>query len=269
MAEVAPRGASIPEVSAAEAAATERTLRRDLAAAYRLAARRGWDDIVWTHLSAALPGQPGLYLINRFGLRFSEVTASNLVKVDVEGRVVDDSGAPVNPSGFAIHGCVHQARPDALCVMHLHTLWGQTLAALPQGLLPCSQPALRLYRRLGRHAYEGLAFGSAERARLVQALGSLDGLILQNHGTLTVGRTVAEAFVLMHLLERAAQIQLAAMAATAGTATPPGTALALVSDEVAELTWRQWTDNGRTPEGADEWPALLRGLDHTDPGYQD
>ncbi|MDH5331501.1 MAG: class II aldolase/adducin family protein [Aquincola sp.] len=230
----------------------ESTARRDLSAAYRLAARRGWDDIVWTHISASVPGEPGAYLINRFGLRFAEVRPDNLVKVDVAGHVIDGSGAPVNPSGFAIHGAVHAARPDAVCVMHLHTLWGQTLAALPGGLLPCSQPAMRLWRRLGRHAYDGLAFDVAERARLVAALGALDGLILENHGTLTVGRTVAEAFVLMHLLERAAQVQIAAMAAGS---------LACVSDEVAERTQRQWIGDGSVPEGIDEWPALLRSLD--------
>ena len=230
----------------------ESTARRDLSAAYRLAARRGWDDIVWTHISASVPGEPGAYLINRFGLRFAEVRPDNLVKVDVAGHVIDGSGAPVNPSGFAIHGAVHAARPDAVCVMHLHTRWGQTLAALPGGLLPCSQPAMRLWRRLGRHAYDGLAFHVAERVRLVAALGALDGLILENHGTLTVGRTVAEAFVLMHLLERAAQVQIAAMAAGS---------LACVSDEVAERTQRQWIGDGSVPEGIDEWPALLRSLD--------
>lgn len=227
-------------------------IRRDLAAAYRLAARRGWDDIVWTHISASVPGEPGAYFINRFGLRFAEVRPDNLVKVDVTGRVIDGSGAPVNPSGFAIHGAVHAARPDAACVMHLHTRWGQTMAALPEGLLPCSQPALRLWRRLGRHAYEGLAFAPAERVRLVAALGAGDGLILENHGTLIVGRTVAEAYVLMHLLERAAQIQIAAMAAGG---------VQCVSDEVAERTQRQWLGDGSVPEGVDEWPALLRSLD--------
>ena len=230
----------------------EATTRRDLAAAYRLAARRGWDDIVWTHISASVPGEPGAYLINRFGLRFDEVRPDNLVRVDLSGRVIDGSGAPVNPSGFAIHGAVHAARPDAVCVMHLHTRWGQTLAALPEGLLPCSQPALRLWRRLGRHAYDGLAFEPAERERLVAALGTLDGLILAHHGTLTVGRTVAEAYVLMHLLERAAQIQIAAMAAGR---------VQCLSDEVAARTQRQWLGDGRVPEGKDEWPALLRMLD--------
>ena len=224
--------------------------RRDLAAAYALAARRGWDDIVWTHLSASVPGEPGHYYINRFGLRFAEVRPDNLVKVDVQGRVVDGSNAPVNPSGFAIHGCVHAARPDARCVIHLHTLWGQTLAARPEGLLPCSQPALRLVGRLGRHAYEGLAFGPEEQSRLVAALGRHDGLILEDHGVLTVGRTVAEAFVLMHLLERAARIQLQAQAA--------GGTLPLVPPEVVARTQAQWIGDGSTPEGADEWPALLR-----------
>jgi len=224
--------------------------RRDLAAAYALAARRGWDDIVWTHLSASVPGEPGHYYINRFGLRFAEVRPDNLVKVDVQGRVVDGSNAPVNPSGFAIHGCVHAARPDARCVIHLHTLWGQTLAARPEGLLPCSQPALRLVGRLGRHAYEGLAFGPEEQSRLVAALGRHDGLILEHHGVLTVGRTVAEAFVLMHLLERAARIQLQAQAA--------GGPLPLVPPEVVARTQAQWMGDGSTPEGADEWPALLR-----------
>jgi ribulose-5-phosphate 4-epimerase/fuculose-1-phosphate aldolase len=241
-------------------AASERTLRRDLAAAYRLAARRGWDDIVWTHISAALPDEPGHYLINRFGQRFCEITASSLVKVDTAGRVVDGSGARVNPSGFAIHGCVHAARPDAVCVLHLHTLWGQALAALPQGLLPCSQPALRLVGRLGRHAYEGLAFTPDEQQRLVAALGTLDGVLLENHGPLLVGRTVAEAFVLMHLLERAAQVQLAAMAATGGQPL-------LVPDALVTLTQRQWAGPANAPEGEDEWPALLRGLEETDPGY--
>jgi len=235
-------------------ALAESQVRRDLAAAYRLAAARGWDDTVWTHISASVPGTPERYLINRFGLRFSEITPDNLVMVDTGGRVVDGSGAPVNPSGFAIHGCIHAARPDAACVLHLHTLWGQALAAIPGGLLPCSQPAMRLFRRLGRHAYEGLAFTADEQRRLVAALGDLDGLILENHGILTVGRTVAEAFVLMMLVERAAQVQLAAMAATGGRPL-------VASDEVAERTYRQWIGDGRTPEGTDEWPALLRSLD--------
>jgi ribulose-5-phosphate 4-epimerase/fuculose-1-phosphate aldolase len=192
----------------------EAQVRRDLAAAYRLCARRGWDDIVWTHLSAALPGQRGAYLINRFGVRFSEVTASSLVRVNAQGQLLPGESGPVNPSGFAIHGCVHAAREEVLCVMHLHCLWGQVLAGMPEGLLPCSQPAMRLVGRLGRHSYEGLAFEPDEQQRMVSALGQLDGLILDNHGILMVGRTVAEAFMLVHYLERAVQIDDSAHAAT-------------------------------------------------------
>ncbi len=237
---------------------TEQEQRRDLAAAYRLAAQRGWDDIVWTHISAAVPGQPNAYLINRFGLRFNEITASNLVTVDVNGNVIDGSNAPVNPSGFAIHGCVHRARPDAVCVLHLHSFWAQAFAASGQDLLPCSQPAMRLYQRLGRHAYRGLAFPPDEQAQLVAALGRRDGVILEQHGILLVGRTVAEAFVLMHLFERAARVQLTAMAC----GSP-----ALASDAMARDTYAQWSGDGQTPEGIDEWPALLRGLAQSDPDY--
>jgi len=237
-------------------------VRADLAAAYRLAAQRGWDDTVYTHLSASVPGEPDAYLINPFGLRFDEVCASNLVKVDTGGRVIDGSGQPVNPSGFAIHGTVHSARPEVECVIHLHTMWGVALSMLPEGLLPCSQFALRLFGRLGRHAYEGLAFAPDERLRLAADLGSLDGLILDNHGTLTVGRTVAEAWMLMYLLERAARAQLAAMAATGGR-------VRVVPDAVAERTRRQWQGDGSELDGDVEWPALLRGLDRSSPGFRD
>ena len=241
---------------------SEREVRIDLAAAYRLAAQRGWDDTIYTHLSASVPGEPGHYLINPFGARFDEITASSLVKVDVAGRVVDGSGASVNPSGFAIHGAVHAARPDAACVIHLHTPWGVALSMLPDGLQATSQFAMRLHRRLGRHASEGLALGAAEQARLVAHLGTLDGLILDNHGTLTVGRTVAEAWMLSYLLDHAAQAQLTAMAATGGR-------LRVVSDEIAELTRRQWVGDGSELDGDLEWPALLRGLDRSLPGYRD
>ena len=241
---------------------SEREVRIDLAAAYRLAAQRGWDDTIYTHLSASVPGEPGHYLINPFGARFDEITASSLVKVDVAGRVADGSGASVNPTGFAIHGAVHSARADAACVIHLHTPWGVALSMLPDGLQATSQFAMRLHGRLGRHAYEGLALSAAEQARLVAHLGTLDGLILDNHGTLTVGRTVAEAWMLSYLLDRAAQAQLTAMAATGGR-------LRVVSDEIAELTRRQWVGDGSELDGDLEWPALLRGLDRSLPGYRD
>jgi ribulose-5-phosphate 4-epimerase/fuculose-1-phosphate aldolase len=237
-------------------------VRIDLAAAYRLCTRRGWDDTIYTHLSAAVPGQPGAYLLNPFGARFDEITASSLVKVDTRGRVIDGSGRAVNPTGFTIHGAVHAARPDVECVIHLHTPWGVALSMLPQGLQPTSQFAMRFYQRLGRHRYEGLALGADDQRRLIANLGTLDGLLLDNHGTLTVGRTVAEAWLLMYLLERAAQAQLTAMAATGGR-------IIVASDEVAAVTYRQWIGDGSEIDGDLEWPALLRGLDRTDPDYKD
>ncbi|MEK9801942.1 MAG: class II aldolase/adducin family protein [Curvibacter sp.] len=242
----------------------ERATRIDLAAAYRLAALNGWDDTIYTHISAAVPGEEGAYLINPYGLLFSEVTASNLVKVDTQGRKLDDSPHAVNPTGFAIHGTLHAARRSARCVLHLHTEWGLALAMVPGGLQPTTQHAMRLFRRIGRHAYEGLALGEAEGRRLVANLGELDGLILENHGTLTVGRTVAEAYMLMHHLERAARAQLRAMAAVSAV----GGQVLVASDEVAARTYTQWIGDGDERDGDAEWPALLRRLDRIDPSYR-
>ena len=241
---------------------TEQQVRTDLAAAYRLAALAGWDDTLYTHLSAAVPGTPGFYLINEFGLGFDEVTASSLVKVNLRGEVADGSGRSVNPTGFTIHGAVHAARPEVSCVIHLHAPWSVALAMLPGGLRPTSQWAMRLHGRLGRHSYEGLVLGVKEQQRLTCNLAQLDGLILENHGTLTVGRSVAEAFMLMHVLERAAQAQLRAMAATGGH-------VAVVSDELAGATCRQWVGDGSEWDGDAEWPALLRRADRLSPGYRD
>ena len=240
----------------------EGEVRRDLAAACRLAALAGWDDTIYTHLSATVPGEPGHYLINEFGLGFDEVTASNLVEVDVAGRVVDGSGRRVNPSGFAIHGAVHAARPEIECVVHLHAPWGVSLSMLPEGLLPTSQWAMRSHGRLGRHAYEELTLGRAEQDRLVNNLGPLDGLILENHGTLTVGHTVAEAYLLMHMFERAAQAQLRAMAAIGGC-------VQAVGESLAAQTYSQWVGNGTERDGEAEWPALLRRARRLSPGFDD
>ena len=248
--------------AAARALRSERQVRTDLAAAYRLAALNGWDDTVYTHLSATVPGEPGSYLINEFGLMFDEVRAADLVKVDSAGRVVDGSARKVNPTGFTIHGAVHAARPEVECVIHLHTPWCVALSMLPEGLLPSSQYAMRLHGRLGRHAYEGLALGADEQARLVEHLGMLDGLLLDNHGALVVGRTVGEAYMLMHLLERAAQAQLRAQAATGGR-------IRVVEQAAAALTYRQWVGDGSEWDGDVEWPALLRRLDRLAPGWRD
>lgn len=250
------------EVSVQLVSDAEWATRVDLAAAYRLAALNGWDDTIYTHISAAVPGEDGRYLINPYGLLFEEVCASNLVKVDTAGRKLDDSPYQVNPTGFAIHGAIHAARPSARCVLHLHTEWGMALSMVPAGLLPTTQHAMRLFGRLGRHPYEGLALGGPEGQRLVAHLGELDGLILENHGTLTVGRSVAEAYMLMHHLERAARAQLQAMAATGGQLIVP-------ADTVAAHTFRQWIGDGSERDGDAEWPALLRRLDRIDPSYKD
>lgn len=240
----------------------EWSARVDLAAAYRLAALNGWDDTIHTHISATVPGEPDAYLINPFGLLFDEVCASNLVKVNVQGEKLGDSPHAVNPTGFAIHGAIHAARADAACVLHLHSHWGMALSMLPGGLQPTTQAAMRWWGRLGRHPFEGLALGEAEGQRLVASLGQRDGLILESHGTLTVGQTVAEAYMLMHHLERATRAQLTAMAATGGE-------VLRVSDAVAAHTQRQWLGDGSERDGDAEWLALLRRLDRIDPSYRD
>ncbi|MGQ9367890.1 class II aldolase/adducin family protein [Azospirillum sp. ST 5-10] len=238
--------------------AAEWRVRVDLAAAYRLAQDRGWGDLIYTHVSAAVPGEPGRFLINPFGLTFDEVTASNLVKIDRDGTVVGDTPHRVNVTGFVIHAAVHRARPDARCVMHLHNEAAVAVSMLEGGLLPLSQHALRFYRDLGYHRYEGLALDVAETGRLIAALGERRALLLHNHGSLVAGRTVAEAFVLMDTLDKACRMQLAAQAA--------GVPLVMPDPQVCETTYRQLTADPE-PEGADEWPALLRRLDRLCPDY--
>ncbi|MCW2236842.1 class II aldolase/adducin family protein [Azospirillum canadense] len=237
----------------------ERRARVDLAACYRLVAERGWGDLIYTHISLAVPGEPGRFLINPFGLTFDEVTASNLVKIDIQGNIVGDTPYAVNATGFTIHGAVHAAREDAACVMHLHNEAAVAVSMLKDGLLPLSQHALRFYRDLGYHRYEGLALTEAEKARLVDSLGQRKALLLHNHGSLVLGRTVAEAFCLMDMLDKACRMQLAAQAT--------GAELVLPSPEVCEATYRQLTADPE-PEGELEWPALLRRLDRLCPDYK-
>ncbi|HYD59521.1 MAG TPA: class II aldolase/adducin family protein [Noviherbaspirillum sp.] len=234
-------------------------VRRDLAACYRLCALNRWDDLIYTHISAAVPGEPGRFLINPFGLRFDEIRASNLVKIDRQGRVVGDQPARVNVTGFAIHAAVHAAREDAHCVMHLHNVNGIAVAAQEHGLLPLSQHALRFYGAMAYHDYEGLALSPAEQTRLVEHLGLHPAMLLRNHGTLVCGRTVAEAYVLMDTLDKACEIQIKALASNPK----------LVMPDVAtcEKTHRELLGDG-SPEGALEWPALLRKLDQLSPDYQ-
>jgi len=232
--------------------------RVDLAACYRLVARNGWDDLIYTHISATVPGAEGQYLINPFGLGFDEVRASNLVKVDVRGRIIGESPYRVNPTGFTIHGAVHATRPDAHCVMHLHTTAGIAVSMLRCGLLPLSQHAMRFYKNVAYHDYEGVALDPAEEKRLTEDLGQHKAMILHNHGTLTCGVTVAEAYVLMATLEKACVTQLAAMAASKDVVVPP--------EEVLDLAVSQLIDDS-TPEGELEWPSLLRRLERDDPSF--
>lgn len=237
----------------------EHAVRVDLAAAYRLVALNGWDDLIYTHISASVPDEPGNFLINPFGLGFDEVCASNLVKIDLAGNVIGDSEHAVNATGFALHAAVHDARADAHCVMHLHVTEAIAVSAQPQGLLPASQHALRFHGQLAYHDYEGLAFTPAEGARLAASLGAHRVMLLRNHGPLTLGRTVAEAYVLMATLIKACDIQLRALAGQAE--------LVLPSAEIAAHTAMQLDDGGAV-EGALEWAALLRKLDRIDSSYR-
>ncbi len=233
--------------------------RVDLAACYRLCALNGWDDLVYTHISAAVPDEPGHFLLNPFGLRFDEVCASNLVKIDLQGNILGRSAHQVNVTGFAIHGAVHAARHDAVCVMHLHNSNGIAVGIQQQGLLPLSQHALRFYGELAYHDYEGLALSPQEQGRLIAALGQDRAALLRNHGTLVCGRSVAEAYVLMDTLDKACAIQLKAQAG--------GGPLRMPAPEICEKTHQELLGDG-APEGILEWPALLRQLDQLSPTYR-
>jgi len=242
----------------AAAPASEAQARHDLAAAYRLASREGWDDLIYSHITAMVPGEPGHFLINAFGLAFSEVRPENLVKVDLDGTVLDSAPArAINRAGFALHAAVHRARPDAFCVMHLHETHAIAVSTHPRGLLPLSQHALRFHGCLAYHAYEGVALSASEAARLVATLGDRPAALLRNHGTLVLGRTVAEAYTLTATLLKACRIQIHALA---GNPEPVIPAPAAVERAAAQLF-----DNGAL-EGVWEWPALLRSLsDSTNP----
>lgn len=243
----------------------ERAVRIDLAACYRLVAHYGWDDLIFTHISARVPGTEDQFLINPFGMFFEEITASSLVKVNLAGEKIDDSPYPVNPAGFTIHSAVHEVRHDAACVMHLHTVDGTAVSTDPGGLLPLNQTALLVRDQLAYHEYEGVAVDLGERPRLQRDLGNKDLMLLWNHGTLALGPTVAEAFMRMYFLERACSMQVATLSALAGRAPK------VVRGGIPEKTAAQ----GNHPELARAmtlnlaWPALKRMLDRRDPGYRD
>ncbi len=239
--------------------AAEWQVRVDLAACYRLCALKHWDDLIYTHISATVPGEPGHFLINPFGFRFDEITASNLVKIDLHGNIVGDQTSRVNVTGFAIHGAVHAARADAMCVMHLHNENGVAVGMHQAGLLPLSQHAMRFYRQIGYHDYEGLALSALEQTRLIEHLGDHPAMLLRNHGTLTCGRTIAEAYVLMDTLDKACAFQLKAQSG--------GARLNVPAPDVCAKTYVDLIGDG-SPEGALEWPALLRMLDAQSPSYR-
>jgi ribulose-5-phosphate 4-epimerase/fuculose-1-phosphate aldolase len=237
--------------------AEEWQARIDLAAVYRLVAHYGWDDVIYNHSSMRVPGEERKFLMKRHELLYTEVTASNLVKVSMDDDL--DESAGVNRPGFTLHGGVLSARPDVNCAVHVHTELGMAIAGLKSGLRMVSQQAIRFHRRVGYHAYEGITEDFGERARINAALGNNRALIMHNHGLLTVGKSVREAFVLMkHLLE-AADIQLK-MEAT-------GAELIEIPPEICEKTARQYEkhDSGR---GSADWPASLRMLDRIDPSYR-
>jgi ribulose-5-phosphate 4-epimerase/fuculose-1-phosphate aldolase len=220
------------------------------------------DDLIFTHLSARLPGagEPR-FLINPFGMLFSEITASALVVVDVEGNAVGEQLWPVNPAGFVIHSAIHMGRDDAHCVMHTHTLAGMAVAATEDGILPLNQISMEFAGRIAVHAYEGIAADDnlSERERLVRDLGALNCALLRNHGLLTVGTTVAEAFYYMYYLEMACRIQVAA--------TSMGRTLSMPPPEVVSRTRVQFA--GGPGKGWRPWAALRRMLDREDPSYRD
>lgn len=234
-------------------------LRVDLAAAYRLVAMFHWDDLVFTHISARLPGSDGQFLINPYGFMFEEITASSLVKVDAAGNKLDDSPFAVNPAGFVIHSAVHGARHDAGCVLHTHTLNGVAVSAQRQGVLPLSQQSIFVLASLGYHDYEGVALRDEEKPRLVHDLGDKTYLMLRNHGLLTVGATVADAFQAMYLFETSCNIQVRAQAG--------GGELIHVPPAIIDSALQQARQVTRGLGAGLTWPGLLRRLDRHLPGY--
>ncbi|MFI9757117.1 class II aldolase/adducin family protein [Streptomyces sp. NPDC051963] len=253
--------------AASTAAGEELRLRRELAAVYRLVAHFRMTDLIFTHISVRLRGPEQHFLINPYGLLFEEITASNLVKIDLTGRAVEESPHPVNPAGFVIHGAIHAARSDAHCILHTHTKAGCAVAAQGHGLLPLNQISMEFYGRLGYHDYEGVALNLAEQRRLVADLGGHPAMILRNHGLLTVGETPAQAFLRMYYLDKACEIQTAATAGGAELVTP--------SPDVCALTGRQLAGEDDSSDLQDDkaydlaWSALLRLVERIAPDYKD
>ena len=242
-----------------QVSAEEWQLRCDLAACYRLVAAYGWSDLVFTHISVRLPGPDHHFLINPYGLMFDEITASSLIKVDQHCNKLIESPFPVNPAGFVIHSAVHEAREDVQCVLHTHTRAGVAVSAQKAGVLPISQQSTFVLASLAYHDYEGVAFRADEKPRLQADLGAANFLMLRNHGLLTCGASIADAFLNMYVFESTCQIQLAAQAGGELIAVDPR-----IVAGVAEAMRVQTGGMG----GAFAWPALLRKAEKLDPGYR-
>jgi len=237
----------------------ERQVRVELAACYRMAQKNGWDELVFNHISARVPGPDHHFLINPFGLAFEEVTASNLVKVDLDGHVIGETKHPINAAGFTIHSAVHAARPEVGCVIHLHTEAGMALSMLEGGLLPLTQTAMFLHGQIAFHDYEGIALNLEERERLVRDLGDKSVMILRNHGTLVAAASVGQAYVIMFLLEKAARAQLQALACNRKLVEASPQAIGVTA---------QFGKGAAAAGGAFAWPAMLRRLDREDQSYK-
>lgn len=243
-----------------DVSAAEWERRVDLAACYRLVARFGWDDLIFTHISARVPGPEHHFLINPYGFMFDEITASCLVKVDLAGRKMSPTPFDINPAGFVIHSAIHAAREDAACVLHLHSVNGVAVSAQEDGLLPLSQHSMAVLPSLAYHDYEGVALEDDEKPRLVRDLGDKCFLMLRNHGLLTVGRSVAEAFVRMYFFEASCMMQVRAQAG--------GAKLRCIPDRIVANAPRQFDAVTRGAGGSLAWPALLRKLDAADASYR-
>ena len=240
--------------------AEEWQLRVDLAACYRLVALYGWSDLIFTHISARIPGPEHHFLINPYGLMFDEITASSLVKVDMQCNKLIESPYPVNPAGFVIHSSVHAAREDVQCVLHTHTRAGVAVSAQKNGVLPISQQSTFVLASLAYHGYEGVAFRDEEKPRLQADLGEANFLMLRNHGLLTCGKTIADAFLAMYTFEAACKIQIDAQAG--------GGELTQVHPQILTGVAQAMKVQTGGLGGAFVWPSLIRKLDRTDPSYK-
>lgn len=241
---------------------TEWDARVNLAASYRLVHHFGWTDLIYNHITLSVPSEPGVFLTNPFGLNYSEVTASSLVKIDINGNLLSPTPFRINRAGFIIHSAIHAARDDAKCVLHTHSRASVAIACLQEGLVPMNQGGLQFYNRLSYHDYEGFSVEADERARLVESLGANHLLILRNHGVLTTGETVAKAFQRMYFFEQSAQLQLDVM--------QTGRPICMPSPEVCEKTAQSW-HNGTSDSSSNddiEWAALLRLADTHYPGFR-